>query len=128
MKLSTLTTALCLLLGTLPACARDSAVHVNAEQAAQKIQTDDVIIIDVRTQEEFEEGHIEGARLIDFLEKDFADQVAKLDPQRTYLIHCQSGGRSSNALPIFEKQGIKHLIHLDGGFLAWKKAGLPVQK
>ena len=85
-------------------------------------------LVDVRTPEEYAEGHIAGAKNVDFLESDFEKQVAALERDKTYLIHCASGSRSMGALPLFQKLGFTSLYHLDGGFSAWKRAGKPVTK
>ena len=105
-------------------------LHVNAREAAQLLSNKDEkkrpVIIDIRTSDEFREGHLEGARQIDFLEDDFAARVRKLDRSRAYLIHCRSGGRSSRSLALWNKLGFKKIYHLDGGILAWEKASQPV--
>ena len=107
-------------------------VHVDARQAAKLLSGPDKknspIIIDIRTSDEFREGHLKGARQIDFLEEGFAEKVRKLDRSRPYLIHCRSGGRSSRSLALWKKMKFKKVYHLDGGILAWEKAGLPVVK
>jgi len=107
-------------------------VHVDARQAGELLSGPDKknspIIIDIRTSDEFREGHLKGARQIDFLEKGFAEKVRKLDRSRPYLIHCRSGGRSSSSLALWKKMKFKKVYHLDGGILAWEKAGLPVVK
>lgn len=119
-----------LLLLVLPSCgmADDKVQHVEAEGAAKIIAEGKAMIIDVRTSDEFVEGHIEGARNIDILSDDFEAQLAKLDKTKPTLVHCQAGGRSTRALPIFQKLGFTNLIHLDGGFGGWQAAGKPVHK
>ena len=66
--------------------------------------------------------------MIDFKAPDFESNLAELDRDQPYLIHCRSGGRSTSSLPVFEKLGFNHVIHLDGGFNAWQEAGNPVVK
>ena len=51
--------------------------------------------------------------------------MRKLDPTKIYLVHCKTGVRSGRSVPIMLKEGIANIIHVDGGFDAWKKAGLP---
>jgi rhodanese-related sulfurtransferase len=107
-------------------------VHVTAREAAQLLTAKDEkkrpLIIDIRTSAEFGEGHLKGARQIDFLEDDFSARIRKLDRTRAYLIHCRSGGRSSHSLALWKKLGFKKVYHLDGGILAWEKANLSVVK
>ena len=86
------------------------------------------MVLDVRTKKEYREGHIPGSVMIDFTEDDFEQQVAKLDKDKTYLVHCASGGRSARACKKMEQLGFKKLYNLEGGMGAWEKAGKPVQK
>jgi rhodanese-related sulfurtransferase len=102
--------------------------HVDAAGAAKLIAAQKVIVLDVRTPAEFEDGHIQGAKNLDFLASDFERQLAELDRDKTYLVHCASGRRSTNSLATFKQLGFKHVVHLDGGFRAWQKAGQPVVK
>ena len=103
--------------------------HVDAKGAAELLASEEKpVVLDVRTPEEYAEGHIEGSTMIDFKAPDFEAKVAELDRDQTYLIHCRSGRRSSDALPTLKKLGFKHIVHLDGGFNAWSEAGEPVAK
>lgn len=108
--------------------AADQAKHVKSAEAAEIIAKGAVTIVDVRTADEFKDGHIKGAKNIDIMSDDFEAQVAKLDKTKPVLVHCQAGGRSTRALPVFEKLGFKELIHLDDGFGGWQDAGKPVEK
>ena len=119
--------ALLLLLPILT-CAEDQAKHVKAAEAAQLIAAGNVAIIDVRTADEFKDGHLKDAKNIDIMAADFEAQLAKLDKTQPTLVHCQAGGRSTRALKVFEKLGFTHLIHLDDGFGGWEAAGKPVVK
>jgi len=102
--------------------------HVNAKEAQKLVEEKRVVVLDVRTAEEFKDGHIVGATNIDFSAPDFKKRIGELDKTKTYLVHCAAGGRSSQSLPVLKKQDIKSIYHLDGGFNAWKKEGLPVEK
>jgi len=109
-----------------------TVIHLDAGQAAKIISIPDKkkrpTIIDIRTLGEFKAGHLESAIHIDFLKEDFPDAIRKLPRDKPYLVHCQSGGRSSNSLKLWKTLGFTEIYHLDGGFLAWKKAKLPVAK
>lgn len=97
-----------------------------AEGAA--IQNDppgDLVILDVRTPEEFDAGHLDGAVLLDFYEPDFADQLANLDPDKPYLLYCRSGNRSGQTIQMMEALGFTDVADVDGGINAWNSAGLP---
>lgn len=100
---------------------------VSAEDGAA-IQADppqDLVILDVRTPEEFAEGHLDGAIMIDFYRDDFADQLAELDPNVPYLLYCRSGNRSGQTTAIMEELGFTDVADINGGILAWNQAGLP---
>ncbi|MDI1310578.1 rhodanese-like domain-containing protein [Prosthecobacter sp.] len=126
MKTFLLTTLLLLL--PILMFAADPAKHVKADEAAKIIAEGKTAIIDVRTPDEFKDGHIKGAKNIDIMSKDFEAQLGKLDKTQPTLVHCQAGGRSTRALPILEKLGFTNLIHLDDGFGGWETAGKPVVK
>jgi rhodanese-related sulfurtransferase len=83
-------------------------------------------VIDIRTKKEFEAGHIKGAKQFDFFGADFEKKLAKLDPKKSYLMHCKSGGRSTKSLPIWKKLGFTKVYHLKSGFDGWKTAKLPI--
>ena len=94
----------------------------------RKADTNTTVVLDVRTKEEFDKGHIPGSKMIDFTGDDFEQQVAKLDKNKTYLVHCASGGRSARATKKMEQLGFSKLYNLEGGMGAWEKAGKPVEK
>jgi len=96
--------------------------------AAAEIDTgpDDLVVLDVRTPEEFAEGHLDGALLVDFYSDDFAEQLAELDPDVPYVVYCRSGNRSGQTLPIMEQLGFASASDVDGGIVAWEGAGLPI--
>lgn len=85
--------------------------------------TANVIRLDVRTEEEFKEGHIANAINIDVLKSDFESKAtATLPKSKTIAINCRSGKRSKNAAKILVKNGYK-VIELDSGYNGWVAAG-----
>lgn len=115
-----------LLILSMLACKTDNyqsiTKHVNVEEAKKLIENrPDLLIIDVRTPEEWKEGSLPGTINIDVKADDFEQNIMKLDTSKTYLVHCRSGKRSTKAVGIMEKNGFSHIYHLDGGYLAWKK-------
>ena len=87
-----------------------------------------VLVIDVRTPDEFAEGHIPGAKNVDFLGDDFEKQLAALPADRPLLVHCAAGNRSSKAVvKIAALQKSAQIFHLKSGFNGWKAAGKPVE-
>lgn len=77
-------------------------------------------IIDIRTKEEFDTSKIEGAINIDFY-GDFEREIDYLNRDGIYLIYCQSGNRSGQAMPIFEKMQFQQVYELAGGFNSWSQ-------
>lgn len=118
-------------LATTNLLAADAAPvkHVDAAHAAKLLKEDPkIVVLDIRTKKEFDHGHIKDAKNIDFWGDDFEADIKKLPTDKTYLVHCATGGRSTKSLALFKKLGFKSIVHLDGGFKAWEKAGEPVAK
>jgi len=86
----------------------------------------DLVILDVRTPEEFSEVHLEGATLMNFYDGDFSDQLATLDPDVPYLVYCRSGNRSGQTVAMMEDLGFSDVSNVDGGIVAWLDDDLPV--
>jgi rhodanese-related sulfurtransferase len=78
-------------------------------------------IIDVRTADEFSQGHIENATNIDFYQSDFASKISALDRSSIYLIYCRTGGRSTKALDVFKQYNFKEVYNLIGGYTEYTK-------
>jgi len=72
----------------------------------------DLIVLDVRTPFEFNQGHVEGALNLDIYQSNFKDEVQKLDPNKEYAVYCQSGRRSSEAVKIMNSLGFKKVKNL----------------
>lgn len=92
----------------------------------QKLKNSNSILIDVRTPEEFETGHIKNAIDLDYRNAYFSDKIRKLDPSKTYMIYCRSGKRSASTVDSLKNLGFTHLYDLKGGINAWKTENLPV--
>ncbi len=133
-------TAALLLTPTLAACGANSAappeptiaasqpatpVRVGVPEWMQAAQSPGTVIIDVRTPEEFNSGHVQGALNIPVESPDFAAQVGALDPTSTYAIYCRSGNRSAVATAEMATMGFVNVYDLDGGFTDLAAAGMP---
>jgi rhodanese-related sulfurtransferase len=103
-----------------------TTVNLNVSEFSQKITEPGVIIVDVRTPEEFVSGHIEGALNIDFNSGNFANEITRLNPSENYAIYCRSGSRSGQAASIMHKAGFHDVSNLNGGVIDWTNAGLPL--
>ena len=105
-----------------------TAIKVNAVSGFLA-HREDVVILDVRTPIEYEMSHITGSVNVDVGDDSFDARVATLDSNKTYIVHCTknpAGGRSSRALETLKNLGFKHLYSLEGGYIAWKDAELPL--
>jgi rhodanese-related sulfurtransferase len=86
----------------------------------------DLVVIDVRTKEEFDEYHIKGAVLIDIYKPDFSDRINKLEKNKRYIIYCRTGARSKYALELMRNLGFVEVYNLERGILDWKLRKLEV--
>ncbi|MBI3878543.1 MAG: rhodanese-like domain-containing protein [Verrucomicrobia bacterium] len=123
--------ALLLSLGCGTACLAADATFKNisvADADALLKKDKSVVVLDVRTDVEFKQGHIPGATNLDYIDNGFKAGLDKLDKSKTYLLHCQSGGRSAKAEKLMKEAGFKSVLHLKEGFGAWEAQGKPVEK
>lgn len=88
----------------------------------------DFVLIDIRTPEEFLSGYIEGAVNINYHDNDFIEQLDKLDKNKTYLIYCRTGRRSSDALNVMKRLKFNEVYRILGDIVRWKAEGLPIVK
>lgn len=93
------------------------------EEYAKAIKTDTTsFIIDVRTPEEYAEGHIDGAVLMNVMDDEaFVAGVDTLSKKHTYYIYCRSGRRSQKASGLMSERSLK-VVDLQGGYNAWQEA------
>jgi len=88
----------------------------------------DFVIIDVRTPEEFADGHIENAVNTDFRSESFNNEIDKLDKSKTYLVYCRTANRSRSAVDIMEELGFNKIYHMLGGIVQWEAVGFQITK
>ena len=129
-RLSLVLLALPILALGLVACGSDAdddgagesggAPAAGAEAAAAALE-EGRVVIDVRTPEEFDEGHVEGALRIGLADEDFATQIADLDPDGAYVVYCRTGNRSAEAAAQMRANGLD--VYDGGGFEDMRSAG-----
>jgi rhodanese-related sulfurtransferase len=95
---------------------------ITEKRFERKMQKKSAVLLDVRTPEEFQSGHLPGAVNIDVQKDDFEQNIQPLDKNKTYLIYCKSGRRSEKALKMLYDAGFKKAYHLKGGIIAWQGA------
>lgn len=92
-----------------------------ADWVAAQSQNPESIILDVRTPEEYEAGHIQDAILLDIRNPEgFMEGVAELDTAKSYYVYCRSGARSAQACQVLKQSGIQDCFNLLGGILEWQ--------
>ncbi len=92
---------------------------------AENIDNPNFVILDVRSPGEHNPTHIEGAINRNFNDSDFSDQLLALNPNKTYLIHCASGGRSGQAFNTMQTMEFVEVFNMLGGMNAWNSASNP---
>ena len=113
----------------LVADAKKQITEISPTDAEQKAKSSsDVVIVDVREKDEFDESHIPDAVHMSrgMLELEVEDKFP--DRNTTIICHCGGGGRSALAAESLQKMGYKNVRSMAGGFKAWRAAGLPTAK
>jgi rhodanese-related sulfurtransferase len=88
----------------------------------------DFVVLDVRTPDEFKDGHIEGAINVDYESGGFKTELRELDKKKTYFVYCRTGRRSGEAVKIMKDLGFNDIIRMKGDMVRWKSEGLPLVK
>lgn len=131
-----LTVLICFLLLALGSAACGSSsptageiLLVSPAEARQVLadRSPEVVVLDVRTPEEFSQGRLAGAVNLDFYGDDFVDQLDGLPRDRPYVVYCRSGNRSKLTIDLMRDQGFSQVWEVDGGIISWAEAGLPVE-
>ena len=99
---------------------------IEIDEFKRKISSEKYVLVDVRTAEEFIDGHIEGALNIDYFSATFSDDISKVGFEIPILLYCRSGNRSSKAMKIMNELGFKEVYNLEGGIKGWISENNPV--
>lgn len=125
-----LLSVMALFTGCLTSCGQQDIKSVDADEFEKTISRDGVQLLDVRTEAEFNEGHIASDKVknIDYRQPDFIEQAdGELDKGRPVAVYCRSGRRSMDAARLLAKRGFE-VINLEGGILEWQERGKPVRR
>ncbi len=117
------------ILFVLAACAgkeKEKTLLPPSEFQQKLATTPEGVLLDVRTQHEFQSGFLKGSVNIDFNSPEFKLLVSGMDKNKTYFVYCGSGVRSAKAAEQMEDLKFSKVYTLDGGIKAWQAAGLPV--
>ena len=101
---------------------------VNTLEATQMINRQDALVLDVREQAEFAQGHILNARGLPLSQLETRLGDIEKFKDKPVIVYCATDNRSSSAVATLRKRGFTNAVTLSGGFSAWQQAGLPVQK
>lgn len=112
----------------LVADAQRNITEISPTNAAEKLKSSNVVLVDVRETEEWDEEHIPGAIHLSrgTIELDIEEKVP--DAETVIICHCGGGGRSALAAESLQKMGYKNVRSMAGGFKAWKALGLRTAK
>ena len=97
--------------------------NIEVDEFVKKIGSERYMLIDVRTGEEFAEGHIKGAVNIDYYSTDFSHQIGKIENETPVLLYCRSGNRSGKSVQMMYEMGFTEVKHLDCGIKGWLAEG-----
>jgi len=105
---------------------QDKKTNLTATEFAEKMKLLPAAnIVDVRTPEEYEKGHIANAVNIDWNGDNFEQKISSLDKSKPVFVYCLSGGRSAMAAEVMRSKGFKQVFEMRGGFMKWRAANLP---
>jgi rhodanese-related sulfurtransferase len=96
-------------------------INVSPKEAMKLIEQDNLIVIDVRTPEEYQSGHIPGAININVNDPSFQEKAKTIDSNKKILVYCRSGHRSTIASNQLKDLGFTKIYNLKGGIMAWEK-------
>lgn len=110
-------------------CFSQNSKNVDASTFKKLMDEKKYVLVDLRTTAEIEKkGMIKGALQIDYFAKDAEAQIAGLDKNKSYLLYCAGGGRSSECATLMQKLGFTNLVNLERGFDDWKAKGYETVK
>lgn len=105
-----------------------SVENISAQDVNAYLDSENLILLDVRTAQETSKGIIKNASVIDFYDSNFDKKIQKIQKDKTVIVYCKSGGRSSKAAQQLLAMGQAQVLNLKGGIISWKKAGFPITK
>jgi len=101
--------------------------RIPPEEAYRMVESGEAVLIDVREQNEWDEGHMPKARHVP-LQTFLSDPTKYVSPDQKVIFSCASGQRSAVAAEMAAAVGVKQSYNLEGGIKAWSEKGLPVEK
>jgi phage shock protein E len=108
--------------------AKRNIHEISPQETAAALEGGDTLLIDVRDPDEWQEGHIPGAKNFSRGTVELEIEEAAPNPSMPIITHCGGGGRSALAAESLQRMGYTNVKSMAGGFKAWKAAGLPTTK
>ncbi|MBB2148157.1 thioredoxin domain-containing protein [Pedobacter gandavensis] len=103
------------------------AQTIPAVEFQNQLKTDNkAVLLDVRTSEEYNSGHLEQAKNLNIYDQSFKEELSKMDKTQPVYVYCKGGGRSANAVKQMQELGFTSVYELKGGIMAWEQGGLPL--
>ena len=93
---------------------------IDIDEFRKKMVSEKYVLVDVRTEKEFDDGHIEDALNIDYFSDTFSDEINNIGLENPVLVYCRSGNRSGKSMKIMSDLGFKEVYNLIGGIKGWK--------
>jgi thioredoxin len=103
-------------------------MSVTVDEFEKKLSGGNVQLIDVRTPEEFSQGHLKGALNYDINSAEFENRLSALDKAKPVMVYCLSGGRSTAAADLMANKGFTEVYNMRGGIMKWNAAGKPIDQ
>jgi hydroxyacylglutathione hydrolase len=100
--------------------------RISARDLSDRLDAGTAAVLDVRSRDEWEEGHIPG--VVNIPAGEIADRMGELPQNRPLVVHCQGGTRSAIAASLLDARGVTEVLDLPGGFAEWEREGLPVER
>ena len=114
------------LFGCKDSFEKENVINISPEDLFEKLQSDTIQLIDVRTPKEFKVGFIKTAKNINYFSSAFSSEIDVLDKEKPIYIYCRSGKRSEKSIKIFQESGFTQIYNLEGGLLNWKEKELQI--
>ncbi len=97
-------------------------IEVSIDRAKEMLEmTDNLVVLDVRSDYELEEGYLPSSINIDYRSSSFRDLLSDLDKEKPYLVYCQTSIRSTKAARIMHEMGFREIYNMKGGYRDWTK-------
>lgn len=89
---------------------------ITSGEIGKYLKQPELVILDVRTSDEYKDGHVKNSLNLDFYSPNFKSELEKLDKNKQYLVYCRSGNRSSQASKLMQQLGFMHIINMTDSF------------